>query len=239
MPQRREPVLRAPAAGVGRIDRYDRGEHAALPQLGQARLLSRLSSPGCVEVPAPPVRVECDVVPHRAGFRLGSNVATAVGEADRARQPVAPMRAVSQMLQRPRQPDLRPAFARMPADRQVAQPGPGLAVGGDKPPVRFPPLAPAHLAEPGLGQVVPDPGQPAATAADAEVTVGEMPFDNSKARSEVLQAPLLLPPLRRGQVATNPATPTARRNLKTLACETRTVRWLTRTAGTGICPVRN
>jgi hypothetical protein len=65
--------------------------------------------------------------------------------------------------------------------------------------------------------VVPDPGQPAATAADTEIAIGELPFDGLQARNEVLQALLLLPPLRLGGVATNPATLAACRNVKTLA----------------------
>jgi len=64
---------------------------------------------------------------------------------------------------------------------------------------------------------MPDPGQSPTTAADTQIATGELLLDYGKARGQVLQTPLLLPPLGLRGVAANPAAPAVSRNLQTLA----------------------
>ena len=97
------------------VDRH----HRACPQLVQGRRGGRGGLPGRVEVPAAAGRVVADVVADRAAGRLGGDLIAAVGEPDRARQPVAAVRPVRQMGQRGGQLDLQPALIGVPADRLV------------------------------------------------------------------------------------------------------------------------
>ncbi len=103
------------------VDGHDR----VLPQLIQRHCGGGGGLPGRVSVPAVACRVVADVVADGAGGRLSGGFVPAVGEPDRAGQPVAAVRPVRQVRQRRGQLDLQPPGVRVPADRLVA---PGLVL---------------------------------------------------------------------------------------------------------------
>ncbi len=82
------------------------GHHRMLAQFVQRRRNHRGAFPGGIQIPAARYWFMADVVAHRPSGRLGGDLITAIGEADRARQPVTAVRAVSQICQRCRKFDL-------------------------------------------------------------------------------------------------------------------------------------
>jgi hypothetical protein len=108
--------------------------HRVGPQLAQGRDGRRDPLPGRVQIPATAGRVAADVVADGAAGGLGGDLIAAVGERDRAGQPVAAVRPVREMGERGGEFDLHPALLGVPADRLVPARLRGLAVGGQEQP---------------------------------------------------------------------------------------------------------
>ena len=208
------------ADGVGGADRVARrvqdhhrevsgvhvDRHHPMPaQPVQTRGHDRRKCPRGVEIPPSLGGVEADVVTDRASGCLGSDIATAIGEGDRAGQPVTAVGAVGQMRERRRELDLEPTLVGMPTDRLVAPRLGGFAVGADEQPLRLPLLAPGVLVQAGFGEVVASAGEAPAAFAHAHPSRLQAGFDLAQPGLEHLEPALGLPPLRLGGVPTGTA----------------------------------
>jgi hypothetical protein len=168
--------------------------------------------PGGIQVPAIPLGLVADVVADRAGGDLRRPRFGPVGEPDWAGEPVAAARPVAQMPQGGRQLQLQPALLRVDQDGAVAERIPRVAVGGQKPTGRPPPLPPLRLGETGHRQVLAAAKQVPTTADDADPTLRDTRLHTSQPRGEKVQPPLLLPPFPAVGVAAHPPGPTADRS---------------------------
>ena len=114
-------------------------------------------------------RVEGDVVAHGAALGLCCHLLTAVGEVDRAREPVAAIGTVGEVPEDLREAQLEPALVGVPADRQVAEELTRLAVGADEEALGLPPLPPGGLGQAGSIEVVTGLGE---TGTSPEMRLG-------------------------------------------------------------------
>jgi hypothetical protein len=97
----------------------------------------------------------------------------------------------------------------MHPDRLIAEPLVGLAVGGEKPAGRLPPLAPLRLGESSRLQVLAGVEQPPPAADDTDPTLRDARLDTREPASEEIQAALFLPAFGAVGVAAHPPGPTA------------------------------
>ena len=126
-----------------------------LPQVLQRRGGGGRGLPAGVQVPAARCRVEADVVADRAGGGLGGHLVPAVGELDRARQPVPAVRPVRQGASGAGSLSSSQPSSGLPPDRLIAPRLVLLPVGGQEQPGRLPLCPPLRLGQPGGGQVAP------------------------------------------------------------------------------------
>jgi hypothetical protein len=188
-----------------------------LAQLCQRRHHSRREPPGSVQVPAALARaaalgpVQADVVPDGTAGGLRRPLAPTVGEGHRAGQPVGgcPTRRVRQGCKRGRQPDLQPAPVGMHPDGLVAPGLVGLAIGGEEQPLRLPPSPPLRHGQRGVVPVegVAELREPTPPTAHRHPTSRDALLDLGQPRLHVLEAALLLEPLRPTLIRPRPALP--------------------------------
>jgi len=153
-------------------------DHGARAQVLHVRArLAVGERPRGVEIPAVLARVEEDVVAHGAALGLCRHLLTAVGEDDRAREPVSATGTIGEVLEGLREAQLEPVLVGVPADRQVAEELTGLAVGADEEALGLPPLPPGGFAEAGSIEIVTGLRETGSSPADRDSPVFEASFN--------------------------------------------------------------